>query len=150
MAGKIKEISQDQYKQEVLAKPLVVLDFYSTECPPCEALAAKFEPLSELYGDDIAFIKIFRQENRELAQELDVTGSPTLLFFKDGKITGDKLSGGIKRSEIVKNLDAMLPAETAEKIHGKIKEKTTEADVLILGGRTCRFNSRRLSGSGPA
>ena len=62
MAGKIKEISQDQYKQEVLAKPLVVLDFYSTECPPCEALAAKFEPLSELYGDDITFIKIFRQE----------------------------------------------------------------------------------------
>ncbi len=134
MAGKIKEIKQDQYKSEVLSKPLAVLDFYSTECPPCEALAAKYEPLSELYGDDIAFFKIFRQENRELAQELDVTGSPTVLFYKDGEMVGDKLAGGIKRSEIVRNLDAMLPAFRVEEIHGKIEEKTTEADVLILGG----------------
>ncbi len=134
MAGKIKEINQDQFKSEVLSKPLAVLDFYSTECPPCEALAAKYEPLSELYGDDIAFFKIFRQENRELAQELDVTGSPTVLFYKDGEMVGDKLSGGIKRSEIVKNLDAMLPEAKVAEIHGKIEEKTTEADVLVLGG----------------
>ena len=69
MAGKITEINQDQYEAAVLNKPLAVLDFYSTECPPCEALATKFEPLSELYGDDVAFVKIFRQENRELAKK---------------------------------------------------------------------------------
>ena len=28
----------------------VVLDFYSTECPPCEAVAPKYEGVSELYG----------------------------------------------------------------------------------------------------
>ena len=45
----------------------VVVDFYSTECPPCEALAPKYEALAELYGDDVKFVKIFRQSNRELA-----------------------------------------------------------------------------------
>jgi thiol-disulfide isomerase/thioredoxin len=48
----------------------VVVDFYSTECPPCEAFAPKFHALHELYGEDIQFIKIFRQENKEIAQEL--------------------------------------------------------------------------------
>ncbi len=134
MAGKIKEINQDQYQAEVLDKKLAVLDFYSTECPPCEALASKYEALSELYGDDIAFVKIFRQQNRELAQELDVTGSPTLLFYKDGEVVGDKLTGGIKRSDIMRNLDALLPEDRVKAIHGKIEEKTTEADVIILGG----------------
>lgn len=134
MAGKMKEINQDQYQAEVLDKKLAVLDFYSTECPPCEALASKYEDLSLLYGDDIAFVKIFRQGNRELAEKLDVSGSPTVLFYKNGEITGDKLSGGIKRSDLMKNLDALLPEDRVKEIHGRIEQKETETDVVILGG----------------
>ena len=70
MTGKMKEITADQYEAEVLAGGRVVLDFYSTECPPCEALAAKYDSLSELYGDDVRFLKIFRQGSRELAAAL--------------------------------------------------------------------------------
>ena len=134
MAGKIKEISGDEFKSQVLGAERAVLDFYSTECPPCEALASKYSNLSELYGDDIAFFKIFRQENRELAQELEVTGSPTVLFFKNGEVTGDVLTGGIKRSDIMKNLDALLPQERAAEIRDSIKPVTTETDVIVLGG----------------
>ena len=61
MAGKIKEINEADFQKEVLDKKMAVVDFYSTECPPCEALASKYEALSEIYGDDIAFTKIFRQ-----------------------------------------------------------------------------------------
>jgi len=134
MAGKIKEIQAAEYQKEVLDKKLVVVDFYSTECPPCEALAAKFEPLSEIYGDDIQFVKIFRQGNKELATSLDVTGSPTLLFYKNGELTGDRLAGGVKRSDVMKNLDSMLPKDKVKELHDSIKPVQTEADVLILGG----------------
>ena len=111
MAGKIKEINEADFQKEVLDKKMAVVDFYSTECPPCDALASKYEALSEIYGDDVAFTKIFRQGNRELAAKLDVSGSPTLLFYKDGEVTGDKLGGGILRSDIVRNLDALLVTE---------------------------------------
>ncbi|AHC15802.1 FAD-dependent oxidoreductase [Salinispira pacifica] len=134
MAGKITEIDADQYQAEVLDKPLAVLDFYSTECPPCEALASKYQALSEIYGDDINFVKIFRQGNRELATELDVTGSPTLLFYRNGEITGDKLTGGIKRSDIMRNLDALVGEKRAAQLHGKISQTSTDADVIVLGG----------------
>ncbi|MBT3273469.1 MAG: thioredoxin-disulfide reductase, partial [Spirochaetales bacterium] len=56
MAKKIKEIQADDFENDVLKKGVAVVDFYSTECPPCEALAPKFEGLSELYGDDIPFV----------------------------------------------------------------------------------------------
>lgn len=134
MAGKITEINADQYQEEVLDKPLAVLDFYSTECPPCEALASKYQALSEIYGDDINFVKIFRQGNRELATELDVTGSPTLLFYRNGELTGDKLTGGIKRSDIMRNLDALVGEKRAAQLHGKISRTSTDADVIVLGG----------------
>ena len=134
MAGKIKEINTENFKNEVLDKKLAVVDFYSTECPPCEALAPKFEALSVLYGNDISFVKIFRQQNRNLAEKLDVTGSPTLLFYQDGKLTGDKLSGGIKRTEIIDNLNKLLSRERIDDIQKSIKQIETETDVVILGG----------------
>jgi thioredoxin reductase (NADPH) len=134
MSKDIKTISTDQFQEEVLNSGNVVVDFFSTECPPCEALASKFESLSEVYGKDIKFVKIYRQENRELAQSLGVTSSPTLLFYKDGQIIGDRLTGGIKRGDIIKNLDALISKERAVEIRNSFHKSNTECDVVILGG----------------
>lgn len=129
----MKEITSAEFEKEVLKGGKVVLDFYSTECPPCEAVAPKFEGLAKLYGDDIKFFKIFRQQNRELAQELGVKSSPTLLFFENGKQVGNTLSGGIKRSDIINELDKMLTNERVKDIKAQIKPAVSEFDVLILG-----------------
>lgn len=129
----MKEITQDQFENEIKQHKNLVLDFYSTECPPCEALAPKFEALSGLYGNDIGFVKMFRQGNRELAARLGVKSSPTLLFFQNGKQTGEVLTGGIRRSDIMRNLDGLLPVERVKAIHKNIKPITTETEVLILG-----------------
>ncbi len=127
------EINQDAFEELLQEHENVVLDFYSTECPPCEALAPKFESLGELYGEDIHFVKMYRQGNRELAQRLGVMSSPTLLFFKSGKQVGEVLRGGIRRSEIMRNLDQMLPESRVKEIHSKIKPVTTHTEALILG-----------------
>ena len=130
----MKEINASEFEKEVLKGGKVVVDFYSTECPPCEALAPKFEAMAELYGEKIKFLKIFRQGNRELATELGVSSSPTLIFFEDGKQILDTISGGIKKSEIIERLDKMLPEDEVKKIKAKIKPSVSEYDVAILGG----------------
>lgn len=130
----IKEITAEEYQREVLEAPRAIVDFYSTECPPCEALASKYDALSEIYGQFIPFIKIFRQGNRELATNLDVTGSPTVLFYKEGKLVGDKLTGGVKRSDLMRNIEALLTPSEIEAARKKIVPVETKTDVLILGG----------------
>lgn len=130
----ISYINSETFYEEVIQGGKVAVDFYSTECPPCEALASKYEALAKIYGSDIKFVKIFRQENRELAVKLGVTSSPTLLFYDNGSLTGDILSGGIKRSEIIKNLEILISKERAEELKSKIKATETECDVLVLGG----------------
>ena len=132
-SNRIRYIGEAEFDEAVLQTGSAVVDFYSTECPPCEALAAKFEPLSEIYGDDIAFFKIFRQENKPLASRLGVSSSPTLLFFKDGERVGDRLSGGIKRSEIEKNFASLIPAARIESLRAGITPVSTECDVIVLG-----------------
>lgn len=130
----MKEINTVDFEKEVLNGGKVVLDFYSTECPPCEALAPKFEAMAELYGEKIKFFKIFRQGNRELATALSVSSSPTLLFFENGKQILDSISGGIKKSEIQERLDKMLTIEDAVAIKANQKKIVSEYDVAILGG----------------
>ncbi len=129
----MKEINTSEFENEVLKSGRVVLDFYSSECPPCEALASKYSELSNLYGADIKFLKIFRQQNRELADKLGVKSSPTLLFYNDGAEVAGRLSGGIKRSDIISNLDSMLPAEKVKEINLNIRPSVSEYDVIILG-----------------
>ena len=129
----LTEIKQEEFEKELQQHENLVLDFYSTECPPCEALAPKFESLADAYGKDVRFVKIFRQGNRELAEELGVKSSPTLLFYKKGIQTGDVLIGGIKKADIVRNLDSMLPDEKVKKIKSEIKPVITHTDVIVLG-----------------
>jgi len=129
----MKEINSSDFEKEILRGKKVVLDFYSTECPPCEALAPKFEALSDLYGKDITFLKIFRQQNRDLADKLGVKSSPTLLFFDHGKEVAERLSGGIKRSDIIRNLNSMLSPERIADIQSGISPSVSEFDVIILG-----------------
>lgn len=129
----MKEITTAEFEAEVLAGGKVVLDFYSTECPPCEALAPKFEGLAGLYGADIKFVKMFRQQNKPLAEKLGVRSSPTLLFFDDGVQLPGMLTGGIKRSDIIHHLDNLLPDDRVKEIKQGIKPIVSEFDVLILG-----------------
>ena len=43
----VREINESDYQREVLESDVpVVLDFYSTECAPCDAVAPKFEALA--------------------------------------------------------------------------------------------------------
>ena len=129
----MKEITVAEFDREIVNGGKVILDFYSTECPPCEALASKFEDLAQLYGNDVKFLKIFRQGNRELAEKFGVKSSPTLLFFDKGQEVASRLTGGIKRSDMIRNLDSMLTADRVKEIKSLIKPTVSEFDVIILG-----------------
>ena len=96
-------------------------------------MAPKFEGLASLYGEDIRFFKMFRQQNKPLAESLGVRSSPTLLFFDKGVQSPVSLSGGIKRSDIILQLDSMLSAERVKEIKKEIKPTVSEFEVLILG-----------------
>ena len=109
MSEYVKEIDQSQYDSEVLAAATpVVLDFFSTECPPCEALAPKYEAVAEQFAGKVKFYKIFRQGNRDLAARLGVSGSPTLVFFKNGQEAAERMTGDIKRTELKRSVESLV------------------------------------------
>ncbi len=129
----MKEINTNEFDNELRSNEIVIVDFFSTECPPCEALAPKLESIEKLVGNEVHIVKIYRQGNRDLAEKLNVKSSPTLLFYKNGEEIAQRLSGGIKRSEIIRTLKLILGKDRLNSLLSGIEPIVTETDVAILG-----------------
>ncbi len=142
MADNIIYTDEANFEKDVLnVEGFVVLDFYSEDCPPCEQLAPIYERLEEKYGQHMKFVKIFRQGNREVAKKMNATGSPTVIFFENGKEVGNRLSGFIKKPELRKEIEKIIGedslAKELEQIH---------CDLLIMGGGTAGLSAGIYAG----
>ncbi|WP_227764962.1 thioredoxin-disulfide reductase [Zhaonella formicivorans] len=130
MSDLISYISAADFQQEVLESSLpVAVDFYSEDCPPCAQLAPIYEKLAQKYGSKMKFVKILRQANRELALQLGVKSSPTVLFFQNGKEIGSRFTGYIKKAELRQAVEKILGIDETNR-----DMTVEECDVLILGG----------------
>ena len=116
------------------SSPKGVITSYSIHYTKLYELAPKFEAVSELFGEEVKFFKIFRQENRDLADKLGVTSSPTVVYFENGKEVGIRLSGGIKRAELFEGMKALVGKDIVDAMKAGIQPSVSECDVAILGG----------------
>ncbi|MFZ3171331.1 MAG: FAD-dependent oxidoreductase [Carboxydocellales bacterium] len=137
MSELIHYINAAAFQQEVLkhSKPVIV-DFYSEDCAPCEVLAPIYEKMAEKYAGHIKFVKILRQDNRDLAVNLGVTSSPTVLFYKHGQEVGKRLNGFLNKPQVRKAIEEVLgdvlPAEEMQRV---------DCDILILGAGAAGLSS---------
>jgi thiol-disulfide isomerase/thioredoxin len=106
----VKELAAKDYETEVVSAPVpVVLDFYATDSKPCDALAPRYAAVAAKFAGKVRFLKLLRQSNAELAASLGVTCDPTLVFFKNGKELGERLSGeDIQRTALKARVEALL------------------------------------------
>ena len=89
--NKVKAINQDEFialfdmETGAIAQPSV-FDFNATWCGPCRRLAPILEELAAEYEGRVNFYSIDVDNNRELAQKLQIQSIPYVLFFN---IKGD-------------------------------------------------------------
>ncbi|MHC8386858.1 thioredoxin family protein [Pseudomonas sp. MDT2-39-1] len=67
----------------------VILYFGSQHCPACETAGPIFRQIAEAYRHHA---QIYMLDTRESPRHPNVTGTPTVLFYKDGKLL-KKLKG---------------------------------------------------------
>lgn len=130
MISNMLQVSFENFEEQVLKSSLPVLVyFYSEDCAPCTAVGPMLERLSEAYGEKIKCVKIFRQQNRQLAEKYNVKSSPTVMFFNEGKEVCSRLNGYISKPELRESIEGILGGSCAVKDIQKVY-----CDVAILGG----------------
>lgn len=82
--GKPRELSDEQFEQEVLASDMpAVVDFYSTTCAPCQVMSGLLSEIGPEYAGRINVFKINVNYNLETARMYQIQSVPTLVFFKN-------------------------------------------------------------------
>jgi thioredoxin 1 len=73
--------------QEIInsGKPVLV-DFYADWCGPCKMMAPILKETKDAFGDKVTIIKIDVDRNREVAQQFQIQGIPTLILFQNGQV----------------------------------------------------------------
>jgi thioredoxin 1 len=100
MNDNVKEISSENFNQEVLESDLPVLvDFWAEWCGPCKQLAPTVEDVANEMVGSIKVCKMDVDSNQDIAVQFGVRSIPTLLIFKNGEVASTQI-GAISKQQL--------------------------------------------------
>jgi thioredoxin 1 len=88
------------------AEPVVV-DFWAEWCGPCKMIGPSLEEIASEMKGKVKIAKLNVDENPGIAGKLGIRSIPTLMLFKDGKLSAQKV-GAAPKGELVKWINASI------------------------------------------
>lgn len=96
----IKQVTAEEFKAEV-GKGLVMAEFFSSTCGPCKMLGFVLKDVLKDVGEDFTILQIDFDVNKDVTEEYEVTGYPTMILLQDGEEL-ERLQGLQQKPLIVK------------------------------------------------
>ncbi|NCN27054.1 thioredoxin family protein [bacterium] len=85
----LKELNDQNFKQELKAAGIAVVDVYAAWCGSCRLFASTFEASSN-ENPEFNYFKIDGDINQEFAGTIEIDNLPFVAVFKDGEYIGGK------------------------------------------------------------
>jgi rhodanese-related sulfurtransferase len=86
----VKQLSMEEYMQQIPADKTVLVDFGAAWCPPCKRMDIALKELQEKYGSKFTLVKIDGGIHTDLLKSLQIEELPTFIIYKNGQQTWTK------------------------------------------------------------
>lgn len=101
-------ITDATFEAEVLRSPiLTIIDFWAEWCMPCKRIAPILEELAAENAGKLKLTKLDVDSNPETPEKYGITGIPTVLVFKSGKLQ-DTIVGFVPKDRLASRLKRYL------------------------------------------
>ncbi len=106
--GQVIELDDTSFDQVIGNSSVIVLvDFYSPTCGPCQVLAPVVSALAGKYGGRAVIAKYDTSRFHTAAARFQIRGVPTLIFFKNGQVV-DQVVGAVPQADIEQKLNHFI------------------------------------------
>ena len=101
-------VTDASFENDVLksAEPVVV-DFWAEWCGPCRMIAPALEEISKEMGGKVKIVKLNVDENPAVAAQFGIRSIPTLMIFKGGALSAQKV-GAASKGDLSKWISASV------------------------------------------
>jgi thioredoxin 1 len=98
------EITDDNVEEMAARYPALVIDCWAEWCGPCRMLAPTIHELAGELKGRVVFGKLNTDMNPKTPRKYGIMSIPTMLFYKEGKVSG-KLVGAMPKQYIIEAID---------------------------------------------
>ena len=95
----IKELTTENFKEEVASEQKTLVDFWAPWCGPCKMLSPIVDEIAKT-ATDFKVGKVNVDEQMDIAREFSIAAIPTLLVFQNGKVI-NKSVGLLTKDEVL-------------------------------------------------
>jgi len=101
--GAVVELTPETFDSVVDGSKHVFVEFFAPWCGHCRRFAPVYEELGEVFAMESSVIiaKVNADEHKDLGGRYDVTGFPTLKFFKKGSTDATEFNGDRELNDLV-------------------------------------------------
>ena len=105
--GEPRSVTDESFEQEVLASDIpVVVDFWSTRCPPCHVMGGLLNEIGPEYIGRVSIFKLNVDENPQTAMQYQIASIPTVILFRNGKVV-DRIVGLMPLNPLKQKFDRL-------------------------------------------
>ena len=100
-------MSEEAFQQLIASEQPVLIDFYALWCAPCQKMLPSIKKLTKEYEGRASIKTIHYDQNKTLAQQLQISEIPVLLLYQKGELRWRGM-GYLSEKELREVLDKYL------------------------------------------